>query len=161
MSKKGFILLESIIIAVMLILTFLEIYYFKGFSLIFNYIKDYASWFIALSFSTVFSNAFQNISLLIASKTVKGREENSNKDFFFVFVASIVIVALISPFVKQLAVFFFTNFFIYFHVIFLQWMILLYLFFKVKNRYEISGAYFLTNELIVLVNIVAVLYFIA
>jgi len=146
------------------IITFLEIYQFNIFSNVFNFIKDYLSWFIGLSFSTIFSNLFQNFSLFMASifiKDQKNNEDKPKKDFFFIFLLSITIMAILSPFIKTIAVYFFNNFFVYFHIIFLQWMIFLYIFFKLKNKYEISGAYFLTNEMIVLIYTGVILYFVA
>ena len=151
-----FVAIELIILLVMGLITFIEFFDFNFFERVFNLVQDPVSWLIGLSFGFVFSNLI---------KTIKTKTEKiklvKEKGHFAIFLADLIIIALISTGVKALALSFFNSFFIYFHVLFLQWMMFLYLSFKVKNDYEISGKYLLTTELIILFYTAIVLAFIA
>jgi hypothetical protein len=155
-NKRVFIAIELLIFLVMGLITFIEFFNFPFFETVFNFVQNPTAWLIGLSFGFVFSNLI---------KKVKAKTEKisivKEKGHFAIFLADLIIIALISTGVKALAVSFFNSFFIYFHVLFLQWMMFLYLSFKVKNDYEISGKYLLTTELIILFYTVIVLAFIA
>jgi len=142
------------------LITLLEFFAFDFFEKLFNIIQEPTAWLIGLSFGFVFSNIIQGIK----TKTKKlslVNEKVKEKGLFILFLADLIIIALVSTGVKALAISFFNNFFIYFHVLFLQWMMFLYISFKVKNNYEISGKYLLTTELIILFYTAIVLVFIA
>jgi hypothetical protein len=160
--KKGFkfFVLSSSLFVIMGLITLLEIFEFDSFSIFFNFIKTPASWFVGLSLAYAISNLIQNriFSLFSKRKLRKGIENESNVETFEIFLTTLVITSLITPYIKQLAVYFFTNFFIYFQVILLQSMIILYLFFKIKNNYEVSGKYFITSEIIALIYAAIILY---
>ena len=154
-----FFLLELLVIGIMGLITFTEIAYFSIFEKSFTYIKIPASWFVGLSLAYAFSNFFQKGMFSIFLKKVKdgGKERG---DFFEAFLVTLLLTSLITPYIKDAAIFFFSDFFIYFHVILLQSLIVLYLLFKLKNNYEISGKYFITNELVVLFYTVIILSFV-
>jgi hypothetical protein len=157
MKNKGvFVMIELLIFFFMGIITFIEFFQFDLFEKVFIFVQNPAAWLIGLSFGFVFSNIIQGI---------KKKTEKINlvkeKGLFILFLADLIIIALISTGVKELALSFFSSFFIYFHVLFLQWMMFLYLSFKIKNDYEISGKYLLTTELIILFYTAIVLAFIA
>ena len=149
-------MIELLIFFFMGIITFIEFFQFDLFEKVFIFVQNPAAWLIGLSFGFVFSNIIQGI---------KKKTEKINlvkeKGLFILFLADLIIIALISTGVKELALSFFSSFFIYFHVLFLQWMMFLYLSFKIKNDYEISGKYLLTTELIILFYTAIVLAFIA
>lgn len=155
-NKRVFVTLELIIFLIMGVITFIEFFDFNFFEVVFNFVQNPVSWLIGLSFGFVFSNLI---------KTIKNKTEKiklvKEKGHFAIFLADLILIALISTGVKALALSFFSSFFIYFHVLFLQWMMFLYLSFKVKNNYEISGKYLLTTELIILFYTAIVLAFIA
>ncbi|MEK6841895.1 MAG: hypothetical protein AABX91_01955 [Nanoarchaeota archaeon] len=154
-----FFLLELLVLGVMGAITLIEIPNFGIFEKSFTYIKTPASWFVGLSLAYAFSNLFQKGMFSIFSR--KAKEEGKEKgDFFEGFFVTLLITSLITPYIKDAAIFFFSDFFIYFHVILLQSVIILYLLFKLKNNYEISGKYFVTNELIVLFYTTVILYFV-
>jgi len=156
----NFFFLELFIFLLMGLIILVEITNFKVFESVFTFIKTPSSWFVGLSLAYAFSNLFQKSLFSIFSK--KTLDENKNKgDFFIGFIITFIITAMITPYIKEAAIYFFTNFFIYFNVILMQCVIILYLFFKLKEGYEISGRYLLTNELIVLFYTVIILYFIA
>lgn len=138
------------------LITFIEIYGFDLFEIVFNYIQTPSAWFVGLSLSFAFSSLFQKglFSLFIKKFSKK---ENNKEDFFIGFLLTLIIGSLLTPYIKDLAVYFFQNIFIYFHVILMQSIIIVYLLFKLKNDYEIPARYFITNELIVLLNTVVIL----
>ena len=141
------------------VITFIETINFDLFERFFTYIKIPSAWFVGLSLAYAFSNLFQKT--LFSSFSKRTKDESKEKgDFFGGFVVTLLLTSLITPYIKDGAVYFFSDFFLYFHVIILQSMVILYLFFKLKNNYEISGKYFVTNELIVLFYTIIILYFV-
>jgi hypothetical protein len=160
--KKGlkFFLLVFGLCAVMGFITLMEVIDFDLFSKVFLFIKSPSSWFVGLSLAYAISNFFQKRIIRFFSKK-KNVDEKTSEGNFEIFLVTLILTSLMTPFIKQLAVYFFTNFFIYFHVIMLQSMIILYLFFKLKNNYEISSKYFLTSEVIALIFTAIILYFVA
>ena len=152
-----FFFLELLVFGIMGLITFIEISNFGIFVKSFTYIKTPASWFVGLSLAYAFSNLFQKGMFSIFSKKAKDNEKEKG-DFFEGFFVTLLITSLITPYIKDVAVFFFSDFFLYFHVILLQSVIVLYLLFKLKNNYEISGKYFVMSELITLFYTAIILY---
>lgn len=156
MKEGGKFIRDIIVISVLMgIITFIEIYNFRLFKFLFDFLKTPSAWFVALSLSYSFSDLFKKKMFLIVSNKLGKRE-----DFFLGFVFTVALASMLSPYIKNLAMYFFDNFFVYFHVVFMQSMILFYIFFKVKNNYEVSEKYFLANEIIVLVYTVMILSFV-
>ena len=155
-TKRQFISFELIILLTLSFITFLEIMSFDLFELVFTFLKDGISWFIGLSFGFVFSSFLQGLT-----KKVKFRSLEKRKEYFAIFLINMVISLSLVTLVRSLAISFFNQFFIYFHVLFLQWLMILYITFKLKNNYTISGKHLLANELIILVNVILILIFIA
>jgi len=154
-----FFFLELLIFLIMGVITLVEITNFNLFETFFTYIKIPSAWFVGLSLAYAFSNLFQKTLFSSFSKGMK--DENKERgDFFGRFVVTLLITSLITPYIKDGAIYFFSDFFLYFHIIILQSMVILYLFFKLKNNYEISGKYFVTNELVTLFYTIIVLYFV-
>lgn len=160
--KRGlkFFILAFSLFLVMGFITLLEIFNFNIFNKIFTYIKEPASWFVGLSLAYAFSNLFQKRLFSLFSKKIIKKDENAESNFE-IFLITLIITSLITQYVlKDLIFDFFTNFFIYFHIILLQSMIILYLFFKLKNDYEVSAKYFITSEIIALIYAIVILYFV-
>lgn len=143
-----FMILEISTFIIMGLITIIEITNFKIFEAFFMFIKTPSSWFVGLSIAYALSNLFQKSIFSFFKKKIK-EEERQKGDYFIGFLITIIITSLITPFIKEAAVYFFEGFFMYFHVILLQCVIILYFLFKIKEEYEISGKYFLTTELIV------------
>ncbi|NCN86445.1 hypothetical protein GW932_01315 [archaeon] len=155
-EKKNFFLLEFSLFFLMGIITFFELYYFNIFETIFTYIKPYISWFIGLSFGFVFSEFSKKLTRKIRIGAIERR-----KEYFSIFLFNMVLSFVIIAGVRTLAITFFNQFFIYFHVLFLEWIIFIYVTFKLKNNYEISAKYFITTQLITLFYVAIILTFIA
>jgi len=155
-----FILIESILFFVMGIITLLEMVKFNLFGDFFTLIQSPSSWFVGLSLAYTVSNTIQT-GLFTAFYKRRKAEGKEKGDFFIGFLITLIITALISPYVYKGAAYFFSNFFIYFHVILLQSVILLYLLFKLKGNYKVSIKYFLTTEIIVIVYTAIILTFVA
>ena len=154
-----FLFFEVTIFFVIGLITLIEITRLSLFQSFFAYIKTPVSWFIGLSIAYVFSNFFQKF---IFSFFRKGYQEGEIKnDFFGGFIVTLIITSLITPYLRQWILNFFGIFSQYFHVIIVQSVIILYLMFKVKERHEISMKHFLTNEIIILIYTLIILYFVA
>lgn len=134
------------------IITILEIFSFDFFYNVFSFLNSGISWFIGISFGFVFSSFLQGLV-----KKIKVGAIEKRKEYFSFFLINMIISLSLVALIKGLAVSFFNQFFIYFHPLFLQWLMLLYVTFKVKNNYEISAKYIFANELIILINVVAIL----
>lgn len=143
-----FMFLEISIFVVMGLITLLEVTDFKIFETFFTFIKTPSSWFVGFSLGYALSNLLQETIFSFFRKKTKD-EERQKGDYFPGFLIAIILTSLITPFIKEGASYFFGIFFIYFHVILLQCIIVLYFLFKIKEGYQISGKYFLTTELIV------------
>lgn len=155
-----FILIESLIFFCMGIITLLEMVKFNLFEDFFTFIKSPSSWFVGLSLAYTISNTIQTglFNAFYRKRKAEGKEKG---DFFIGFLITLIITALLSPYVYKGAAYFFSNFFIYFHVILLQSVILLYLLFKLRGNYRVSIKYFLTTEIIVLIYTSIILAFVA
>jgi hypothetical protein len=155
-----FIKIEILVFLFMGLITMLEITNFNIFETFFGFIKTPSSWFVGIGLAYALSNLLQTGIFSFFSRRAKGEEERKG-DYFVGFLITLIVTALISPFIKEGAVYFFGNFFIYFHIILMQCIIILYVLFKLKEGYEMSAKYFLINEAIVLLNTLVVLQFIA
>ena len=139
-----FLKVEFLIFFIILVITLIEVYNFSFFEKVIGLIKAPASWFIGLSFGIVFSNIIKPIKEKVKKKI------NTLKENFLLYLANLIIAAGIAGFVKSLTLSFFNNFFIYFHILFMQWLILVYIFFKVSHNYSLSKRYIIVNEAIFL-----------
>jgi len=149
-----------LILLFMGLITFLEIFDFQFFEKFFTLIKTPSSWFVGLSLAYCLSHLIQKSLFFVVSKRFKTKEDKK-EDFFIGFVIVLIIASLIMVPIKNLIVLFFNGFFIYFHIILMQSVIILYLLFKIDKDFEISTKYVLTNEVILLIYTLIVLYFVA
>jgi hypothetical protein len=155
-----FIFIEIAIFFVMGLITLLEIISPHIFESFFTLIKTPASWFVGLSLAYACSSAIQ-AGLFSAFSRKRLKEGKPKGDFFIGFIITLIITSFATPYVNKGAIYLFNDFFAYFHVILLQSVILLYLLFKLRRRYEISIKYFLITELIVLIYASIILSYIA
>jgi len=161
-ASKKFLYLEFFVFLIISLLTTLEIFNFNLFEKVFLYLQSPSSWLIGFSFGYVFSKVFEDFAIPLLSKLSRKKDSPKNKnDLFIGFLIVIVLIALIVPYLKLFFEMIFNNFFIYFHLIFLQSIILLYLFYKLRNNYEISADYVLINEIIILINLLVVIIFVS
>ena len=164
-EKLRFFFFSLIVFLIVSGLSILEYFNLGLFTKLLELIKTPSSWFIGLSLSFVFSNFLQNtITSFFLKKKNLGKFETEmapKGDFFEGFLATLLITSLATPYLKQMVLYFFENLFPYFHLIILQGIIVIYFVFKIKNNYPISGKHLIINELIVLINTIFILYFIA
>ncbi len=154
-KKKTFLFLELIIFFSMGIITFLEIIKFELFEKTFSFLQPYIGWFIGLSFGFVFLGFLNTLTRKFKIGLIEKR-----KEYFSIFLINLCLSFTLVTFIKVIAISFFSKFFIYFHVLFLQWILILYVMFKLKNNYEISQNYLIINELIVLFYTVIIMIFV-
>jgi cation transport ATPase len=155
-DNKTFFNLEVIIILVMGIVTLIEAFKLEWFSKFFLLVKPYVSWFIGISFGFVFKNVLSPFKKRLSSH----QGFIKNKENFVFFILNLIIIAVVVSTIQKVVVTFFNSFLIYFHVLVFQWIMLIYIFFKLGNNYEISKKYLITNEVIILVYTILILYLI-
>ncbi|GEM_PF-3023027 len=144
---KKFIIIEAIIFLFMGIITIFEKINFNVFREIFTLIQSPFSWFVGISLAYAFSNALQIGLFTLFSRKTK-QEGKEKGDFFAGFLVTLIITSLTTPYLYRWAEYFFTEFFIYFHVIALQSIVLMYFLFKMRGHYRVSWSYLLTTEAI-------------
>lgn len=153
-----FVFFEVIVFLIMGAITVIEIKDVDLFNSLVSLVKTPASWFIGLSLVFIFSYFFQNMVTSYFHRDIA--DEEKRKDFFAGFIIVAIITSFITPYIRELILVFFSVLLPYFHIIILQALLIFYLLFKIKGRYEISGRYFLTGQLIVLFYILIILSFI-
>lgn len=144
---KKFLFIEITIFLFMLLITIIEKTDFRIFRDIFTFIQSPFSWFIGISLAYAFSNALQIGLFTLFSRKTK-QEGKEKGDFFAGFLVTLIITSLTTPYIYKWAEYFFTEFFVYFHVIALQSIILIYFLFKMRGHYRVSWIYLLTTEAI-------------
>lgn len=163
MDKKRLILFFEIFIFLLIFsLTFIEIFSFKTFERIFIFSVEYLSWFVSFSFGYVLSKLLEEflISLYYKFSKKSKNPEQKEKGTFFGFLIIMLFIAIGISYFKDLVDGLFNHFFIYFHILFMQAIILFYLYYKLKNNYEIPLRTFLFNEFLVLANTLIIILFI-
>ena len=153
-DDRVFFNLEISLFLIMGIITIIEAYKFEMFSKFFLLIKPYVSWFIGISFGFVFRHALSPFKRKITSH----RKFVENKEGFVFFILNLIIFAVVVSAIQKVVITFFNSLLIYFHVLFFQWITLIYVFFKLSNNYKISKKYLITNEIIILVYTLLILY---
>ncbi|MEM3405608.1 MAG: hypothetical protein QW117_01395 [Candidatus Pacearchaeota archaeon] len=142
-----FLNIELIIFLIMGIITLIEFYNFNIFEKFFLLIKPYVSWFISISFGFVFRQSLNPFK----KKIISNKKFEDKKENFLFFSLNLIIISIIISFTQKIVISFFNSLLIYFHVLFLQWIILIYIAFKLSNGYVISKKYFITNEIIAII----------
>lgn len=145
---KKFLIIETTILLVMILITIIEKTNFKIFKEIFTLIQSPFSWFVGISISYAFSNALQVGFFTLFSKKTK-QEGKEKGDFFAGFLVTLMITAFTAPYLYKWAGYFFTEYFVYFHVIALQSIVLIYFLFKMRGHYKVSWGYLFTTEAII------------
>lgn len=166
--RRNFLVTELIIFAIIGGMTLLEIFSFGLFEVFFSNIKESSSWFVGIGFGYIFSSIFKDFFTKLFLKGIKRKNEKKGIEIsgheripFTAFLMGFVTIALIVFFIKKASYFFLTEFFIYFHVVIALMMIFLYLIFIIKNEYKISEKHLIANGIIILINLTAIIYFVA
>jgi len=155
-DDKNFFNIELIIFLVLGIITIVEAYSLEIFNKIFLFIKPYASWFIGISFGFVFRNILNPFKKKITSH----KKFIEKKEHFLFFVLNLIILAIIISSIQKIVISFFDLLLPYFHVLFFQWIVLIYIIFKLSNNYVLPKEYVITNEIIIVIYTILIYYII-
>src|SRR3989338_2790913 len=145
LSKK-FWIYTLILFIILGIITAIEILDFKSFSQIFLSAKDTTSWFIGITFGFVFGNIIN----LFRKGVTEALHQKPREEFVFFIMNLVVMIFLIST-AHKISLLFFNTFFEFFHLIFTQWVVLVFIAFKLVNKYEIPARYVLANEVNIII----------
>ncbi|MFH1248957.1 MAG: hypothetical protein V1660_02290 [archaeon] len=127
-------------------LTIIEIINQNIFAEFFMRIREHVSWILGITIGMVMPN------ILLRIRYGAFRREFTPKidERFYMFLANTSLLVFIVSFGRGIIVLFFTEYFEYFHLITVQWLIIVYLWFKFVNGFKISWRYIVSTELILL-----------
>jgi hypothetical protein len=145
-EQKKFILVESIIFAILGAITLLEIFNYMLFKEFFMRIQEYLSWFLGLSVATVVPEWVSRFKSQIDRMT--GRFLPNERFVFF--IVNLFFVTAVVGLSKQLSIFFLKRYFEFFHLIFTQWLVVIYMWFKLEHGFRINVKYVVGAEIFVI-----------
>lgn len=144
--NKKFFFVEGIIFLVLAVITLLELLNPLLFTEFFMRIKEYLSWFLGLSIGPVVSSQIYSIRRKINHK--KGFIPPEQRFPFF--LLNIIGITVAVSIVKDFFLSFLLRYFAFFHVIILQWFVIVYVWFKLANGFKIHTKYVIAAEILVL-----------
>lgn len=147
-SRKQFVIIEFIIFAFLAIVTLIEVFSFPFFNNVFNFLKEPVSWFFGLTIGAVIPKWINPLKEKF-NKAVLGKIV-SQESFIF-FILNLVIMTFVILYVKKWSLSLLVIFPTFFHVLFVQWMIIVYMWHKFSNQYEIEWRYVIATEVFALI----------
>lgn len=145
-DRKKFLLVEGIIFTALGIITLIEISNFLLFKEFFMRIREYLSWFLGLAIAPVLYKWFKYLE----DKFEEKYGLTSVNEKFLFFLINLVFLTFAVGFAKELAIFFLKKYFEFFHIIFTQWLVVVYIWFKFVNNFKINMEYIITAEILVI-----------
>lgn len=145
-DREQFMLIETIIALFLLGITFIEIYDPVRFDKVITEIMSSTSWFLGLTIGLVTSGVLRKTK----SKIDKFFKKDQQEGKFLMFIAGLFVFSLIVTIASKLAFAFLTTYREFFHLIFVQWFVIVYIWFKLSNKFEIHSKYVITTQLIIL-----------
>ena len=146
-ERNKFLLIEVLIAIFSIGITLIEIFYPAGFKNIVTQLISSTSWFLGLTFGAVTSGLLKDIKSTTSSvlKAFSKVEEN-----FIYFLTSLAIFTVITAIATNIVLRVFNAYPEFFHLIFVQWFVIVYIWFKVSEKYELKESYIIATELIIL-----------
>ena len=146
-DRDQFLIVETLILLFLLGITIIEIYDFVRFETIVDKIMQSTSWFLGLTIGIVTSGVLRGAKSKIDEITRSDKKEGK----FIFFMTSIAIFAIIASIAGRVALELLQQYKEFFHLIFVQWFVLVYIWYKLSNKFEIHSKYIITTQLIILV----------
>ncbi len=153
-AERKFWIVELIILVALGLITIIEAISFSIFNRIFLSISDYASWFLGLTVGIVVPDVIKRVRKAVGEK-IKLKDAQDERFWMFLMNA-IVFVFIVSVF-QKIAITFLRAYFVFFHIIFAQWLVIVYIWFKAANKFPLSPKYIITTQLVIIINILLVL----
>ncbi|MBS3090362.1 hypothetical protein J4433_01175 [Candidatus Pacearchaeota archaeon] len=145
-DRQKLLLIEGIIFAVLAAITLVELFNFLLFTEFFMRIKEYLSWFLGLSIGPLAAGQI----LEFKRKFDKARGGFLPNEKFVFFFANLILMTFAVGLVKQFFLSFLNKSFAFFHIITVQWLVVVYIWFKFANDFKIDMKYVITAEIFVI-----------
>jgi hypothetical protein len=155
-EHEKFMTFETVIFISLLIITTLEIIFPKNFAEFFLRVNDYTSWILGLTVGLVIPDMISRIKSKLEKKTIIPQVSDS----FTLFIANAAILTFIVALSRGVVLSFLNGYYEFFHLILTQWIILVYLWFKLANGFKISTRYVIATELMLVFFSTLILLFI-
>ncbi len=154
LAERKFWITEGLILLALGLITSVEAISFSLFNKIFLAISEYVSWFLGLTVGIVVPDMLKRTRAAIG-KRIKLRGEPDER--FWMFLLNVILFVFIVSLFQKIAITFLRTYFIFFHVIFAQWIVLVYIWFKAANKFPLPLKYLFTTQLIIIISILLVL----
>lgn len=153
-EDKMFLLVELVIFLVLLSITILEVMRFGRYEELFRKYQVHISWFFGITFGIVFANVKTKLQTKFSNKfKIKSKRETS----FPLFIAKLLVIVFFSAVIIGIARAYLVKLFIFTPLLMAQWLIILYIWFKFENGVKPALKYLLTNEIILVINLIILL----
>jgi|GEM_PF-3109049 hypothetical protein len=136
------------------LITVLEIFNANLFAELFIRMSNNAGWILGLTVGMV----VPDILVKIRSKIKRVVYNDKVDERFVIFIANAALLAFVVSLARGIVMVFLQSYYEFFHIILVQWLVLVYLWFKFINGFRISARYIVSTE-IILVIFTAVLLF--
>ena len=136
------------------LITVLEIFNANLFAELFIRMSNNAGWILGLTVGMV----VPDILVKIRSKIKRVVYNDKVDERFVIFIANAALLAFVVSLARGIVMVFLQSYYEFFHIILVQWLVLVYLWFKFINCFRISARYIVSTE-IILVIFTAVLLF--
>jgi len=153
-EDKAFLFLEAVIFVFLLSITILEVSRFGRYDELITKYQVHVSWFFGITFGMVFASMKSKVQTKLNSKfRAKPRRETS----FPFFLAKLLVIVFFSAVIIGIAKYYLVKLLIFTPLLMAQWLIILYIWFKLENQARPSMKYILTNEILLVICLIILL----
>jgi len=129
------------------VITILEIFNANLFAELFIKMSNNAGWILGLTVGMVVPDILARIRTRIKKIVYK----ESVDERFVIFIANAALLAFVVSLARGIVMVFLQSYYEFFHIILVQWLVIVYLWFKFANGFRISARYIIATESILVV----------
>lgn len=145
-DNEKFWTFASLLFAAVGIISILEIIRPRMFEEFFLTISENTAWILGLTVGMVLPDIIKKLK----SNTVGKMKINQQVDErFVIFLANAAILSFVVSFARGIVIVFLKQYFEYFHILLVQWLVLVYMWFKFVNGFKVHWKYIMTTEIII------------
>lgn len=133
------------------LVTILEIFNKHIFAELFLRMSSNISWILGLTVGMVVPDILLRIRSHTIGKHITKRFFPETDERFLLFLANAAILTFIVSLARGIVVVFLTDYYEYFHLIIIQWFVLVYLWFKFINGFKTEWKYVLATEITLII----------
>ena len=157
-ETRRFWIVEIIVFIALLSITLLEVARFGRYEELFRKYQLHLSWFFGITFGIFFSDIKSKVKKKIDYAMRDRLKFKFERDVSFpLFLGKVLVIVFLSAVVIGLAKSYLIKLFIFAPLIMAQWLIILYIWYKFENKVKPSLKYILTNEIILVINLIILL----